>query len=79
MKKRILSMLLTIVMLAGLLPGTVWATECTHEGAVWNQEEVGHTDIHYLKCDTCGAALVVGEHSDSDNDSRCDVCGYDMD
>ena len=45
MQKRIFSMLLTIVMVAGLLPGTAWAEEAAEPLSVVTQTYVPESDL----------------------------------
>ena len=60
-------MLLTIVMVMGLLPGTAWATteelECTHTDAELSKDSSGHSKI----CLECGESWEP--HSDADGDA----------
>ena len=80
MKKRILSILLTIVMVMGLVPTYVLADECAHENLEWDGKD-GKKDYasHLMSCQSCGMEIMWEPHSDGGGDSKCDVCSISLD
>ena len=83
-----LTKVMSIVLVAVLLIGTLTACGCAHVDADHNglcdkcrkPQEVVHDDTNPKDgiCDTC-KQLIVHEHVDTDNDEKCDVCNGLMD
>ena len=83
-----LTKVMSIVLVAVLLIGTLTACGCAHVDADHNglcdkcrkPQEVVHDDTNPKDgiCDTC-KQLIIHEHVDTDDDEKCDVCNGLMD
>ena len=52
---------------------------CDICGEQYHIGETKHNETHcWMLCDKCDQEVYKGEHFDSDNDQKCDWCGYDM-
>jgi len=75
MKKRVFSLLLSMLAAAALMTSAVLAAECTHpNGVLSDLMDRGH---HWVSCPDCGGG--PERHYDDTADGRCDFCNIAID
>lgn len=45
-----------------------------HSESSWKYDD----EYHWTKCTSCGSVVVENAHADTDDDNKCDYCGYKM-
>ena len=84
MKKRLIIILVASILAVGAIVGLSvgLAYSCggkSHEhtySTEWSKDESGHW--HAATCEHTGEKTDFGEHADSDNNGKCDVCDYEI-
>ncbi len=82
MKKRVCSILLSVVLCVTMLSVVALATECADGNHTYTGNHYVPNDNglnHSLKCDNCGHVEKSSyRHSDTDKNGKCDTCDTDL-